>query len=77
MSRLDKLKSVGKDAKLKESTQSTGKEYKSAKLIKNLDPEIERFFDERISKNKYSNYSSFIRAAVYELAVKNGYEDMR
>ena len=74
MKNLDFLKTIGNSAEVKVEINKNGKKYKSEKLIKSMNIEIEKYFDENIKGYSYTTYSQFIKSAIYELAKKHGFQ---
>lgn len=74
--KLDALNNVGKKARLQtnEDEGKPEKQYKTEKVVRGLNTELEKFYDEQVSKDLYPNYTTFIRSAIYELAKKHGYK---
>lgn len=71
--KLDLLNQVGSKARLKDNAEPPQKDYKPEKMIRGLNVEIERFYDDKVSKDQYPTYTAFIRAGIYELAKKHGF----
>ena len=77
MNNLDFLNSIGDSAEVKEEMGKKGKKgkkYKSEKLIKSMNVEIEKYFDDNIKGYSYTTYSQFIKTAIYEHAKKHGFK---
>ena len=74
MDNLDFLKSIGGSAEVKDTMSEKGKIYKSEKLIKSMNTDIEKFFEENIKGYSYTTYSQFIKTAIYEHAKKHGFK---
>ena len=74
MDKLEFLKKIGDSAEVKDEINKKGKKYKSEKLIKSMNIEIEIYFDKNIKGYSYTTYSQFIKSAIYELAKKHGFQ---
>ncbi len=78
---LDALNNAGNGAAMESAVLSTGysgingKKYTTNKHVTGLNPEIEKFFDEELKDKSYSTFAGFIKAAIYNEAVKCGYKD--
>lgn len=74
--KLDKLRKIENKGALADSRESSESEkvYKTEKMLRGLNPDIERYYETSIGTDRYPNYTTFIRAAIREFAEQHGFK---
>lgn len=69
---IDALLSMGEGSAMQTQTQDS-KKYATKKHLTGMNPAIEKFYDENLAQRGYSSYAAFVKKAIYELAIKEGF----